>query len=110
MSFEYAKGSPFITVIKPIFAPKIRPIFALTNSAASGFFFWGIIEEPVENLSDNSINLNCAEDHITSSSANRLKCIAQIEEEAKNSKAKSRSLTASREFAVGLANLSLLDV
>ena len=54
--------------------------------------------------------LNCAEDQITSSSANRLKCIAQIEETDKNSKAKSLSLTASNEFAEGALKFKADDV
>ena len=59
------------------------------------------MDDPVENRSESEINLNCAEDQITSSSANLLKCIAQIDELDKNSNAKSLSLTASKEFADG---------
>ena len=33
-------------------APAIRPVLARTSSAASGFRFCGMIEEPVVNLSD----------------------------------------------------------
>ena len=33
--------------------PANLPILPLTNSAESGFFFWGIIELPVEKSSDN---------------------------------------------------------
>jgi hypothetical protein len=71
----------------------MRPILARISSAASGFFFCGMIEEPVENRSDSVTKRNCAEDQITSSSASRRQMPAQIEAAARNSSAKSRSLT-----------------
>ena len=95
-----------MTVISATLAPKMRPIFARISSAASGFFFCGMIEEPVENRSDSFTKRNWADDQITSSSARRDRCIAQIEAVLRNSSAKSRSETESREFAVGRSKRS----
>jgi hypothetical protein len=91
-------------------APLIRPAFARTSSAASGFFFCGMIEDPVENRSLNRTNRNCAELQITISSASRLRCTAAIAAAPRNSSAKSRSLTASSEFAMGRSNPSAAAV
>src|SRR6056300_17438 len=93
-----------MTIIRATFAPKIRPTLARINSAAAGFFFCGMMDEPVENRSERVTKRNCAEDQITNSSAKRDKCIAQIDATDRNSNAKSRSLTASKEFDVGRAN------
>ena len=65
-----------------------------------------MIEEPVENLSDNRTNENCADDQITSSSESRDRCIAQIEAAESVSRIKSRSDTASSELAIGRSNPS----
>ena len=56
----------------------MRPILARISSAASGFFFCGMIEEPVEKRSDMVTKRNWAEDQITSSSASRDRWTAQI--------------------------------
>src|SRR5690606_15705398 len=81
--------------------PRIRPNLARNSSAAAGFFFCGMIDEPVVHLSDSRTNRNCAEDQITNSSAKRDRCIAVIEAADRNSSAKSRSDTESRLLAVG---------
>ncbi len=88
----------------------MRPILARRSSAASGFFFCGMIDEPVVQRSDNCTNRNWAEDQITSSSAKRDRCMAQIELAPRNSSAKSRSETESRLLAVGRANPSAAAV
>ena len=59
------------------------------------------MDEPDENRSESVTNLNCADDQITNSSEKRLRCIAQILAQLRNSNAKSRSDTLSNEFAVG---------
>ena len=41
-------GRPFITVSSAIRSPKARPALPRTSSAISGFFFCGMMEEPVE--------------------------------------------------------------
>jgi hypothetical protein len=59
-----------------------------------------MIEEPVQKLSDSSMNLNSLVDQRISSSEKRDRCIIKIEEAERNSKAKSRSETESRELRV----------
>ena len=44
------------------------------SSAKSGFFFWGMMDDPVENASDNVMNPNSEVDHNTISSARRDRC------------------------------------
>jgi hypothetical protein len=80
------------------------------SSAASGFFFCGMMLDPVENRSESVTKRNCALDQITSSSANRLRWVAQIAAAPRNSSAKSRSLTASSELAIGLSKSSAAAV
>ena len=83
-------------------APITRPVLARTSSAASGFRFCGMIEEPVVKA---SVSLDEAElrrrPQITISSARRDRWTAQIAAAARYSSAKSRSDTASRLLAVG---------
>ncbi len=49
--------------------PLMRPVLARTSSAASGFRFCGMIDEPVENLSERRTKPNCGVDQMTISSA-----------------------------------------
>jgi len=65
-----------------------------------------VIDEPVEKRSDRLTKRNCALDQRTISSAKRDRWVAQIDAAARNSSAKSRSLTASSEFAIGRSNPS----
>ena len=88
----------------------MREDFALISSAASGFFFCGIIDDPLENFSEILTKLNCEEYQITNSSENLLKCIAQIAEQERNYKAKSLAEVLSNEFAVGRSNPNFFDV
>ena len=81
--------------------PMTRPALARTSSAASGFFFCGMMEEPVVKASDSRMKRNWAEHQITISSAKRDRCMAQIDDADRYSSAKSRSDTASSELAVG---------
>ena len=78
----------------------MRPVLARASSAASGLRFCGMIEEPVVKASDRRTKPNGAEHHITISSASRERWTAQIEAAARNSRAKSRSETASSELAL----------
>ena len=82
-------------VRRAIRLPKTRPVFPRISSATSGFFFWGIMLEPVVKVSDISINPNSSDDHKTSSSARRERCIIQTDEHDRNSIAKSLSETES---------------
>ena len=72
-----------------------------TSSGTSGFFFCGMIEEPVQKRSGRSMKSNWALVHSTSSSLIRDRCISRMLAKDVNSMAKSRSLTASRLFSAG---------
>ena len=71
-----------------------------TSSAGSGFFLLGMIDEPVENASDARMNPKRGFDHHVISSASRLRWTIPSATAASTSTTKSRSLTASSEFAV----------
>ncbi len=77
-----------------------------TSSAASGLRFCGMIELPLENSSAIRTKANCGVDQRTSSSARRDRWTAAIAAAARNSRAKSRSETASIELAMGRAKPS----
>ena len=78
-----------------------RPVLPRSSSGTSGFFFCGMIDEPVHQASARLMKPNCADDHSTSSSDMREKCVIRTAAAATNSIAKSRSLTASSEFSAG---------
>ena len=99
-----------ITRRSPVSAPTMRPVLARTSSAASGLRFCGIIEEPVVNLSDSRIRPVSGDDQITISSAKRDRCTAAIAQADSVSSTKSRSATASSEFAIGRAKPSAFAV
>ncbi len=99
-----------MTIINEVSAPITRPTLARTSSAASGLRFCGMIEEPVVNLSESRMKLNCAELQITSSSAKRERCIAVSAAALSVSMMKSRSDTASSELAVGRSKPSAVAV
>ena len=80
-------------------SPYTLPVLPRTSSAISGFFFCGIIDEPVVKASDSSINLNSKLCHRTISSAKRERCIIKIDRSERSSNAKSRSDTPSSEFS-----------
>ena len=88
----------------------MRPVLARTSSAASGLRFCGMIEEPVVNLSDSFTRPTSGEVQITISSAKRDRCTAAIAAAASVSSTKSRSETASSEFAVGRSKPSAFAV
>ena len=56
-----------------------RGAFARSSSAASGFFFCGMMLEPDVNESPSSRNPNSSLDHSTISAPRRERCIAQID-------------------------------
>ena len=99
-----------MTISKVFSEPTMRPVLARISSAASGLRFCGMIDEPVENESLRLAKRNWALDQITSSSASRDRCTAQIEATDRNSSAKSRSDTASSELAVGRSKPSAAAV
>ena len=69
------------------------------SSGTSGFFFCGMIEEPVQKRSAMSTKPKRGLIQITSSSESRETCIMASAAVARNSIAKSRSETASSEFS-----------
>jgi hypothetical protein len=83
---------------------------ARTSSAASGLRFCGMIDEPVVNLSDSRRKPTSGDVHSTISSANRDRWIAVIAAAASVSSTKSRSDTASSEFAAGRSKPSFFAV
>src|SRR5262249_45062573 len=91
-------------------APISLPALARTSSAASGLRFCGMIDEPVVNLSDSLTRPTSAEVQITISSAKRDRCTAVMAAAASVSSAKSRSDTASSEFAAGRSKPSACAV
>ena len=82
-------------------SPITRAVLPRISSVTSGFFFWGIMLEPVEKRSESSMNLNSQLHHMIISSEKRERCIMQIEMALASSMQKSRSETPSREFAIG---------
>jgi hypothetical protein len=58
-SLLYVVGVPFITAMKPVRVPSKRPDLPRRSSSASGFFFCGIREDPVEYASDSFTIPNC---------------------------------------------------
>src|SRR5436190_1053713 len=68
------------------------------SSATSGFFFCGMIDEPVAKASENSTKPNSAVAQSVRSAASRDRCMAVIAAAARNSSSVSRSLTESRLF------------
>ena len=77
--------------------PAVRP---RTSSAGSGFFLFGIIDEPVENASATRTNPNRGFDHQVTSSASRERWTIASATAASTSTTKSRSDTASSELRV----------
>ncbi len=57
----------------------MRGAFARRSSAASGFFFCGMIDEPLDHASLRVTNPNSSLAHSTISAPRRLRCIAQVD-------------------------------
>ena len=100
ISLLYARGKPFIIVRRVVKSPNTLPDLPRINSVISGFFFWGIMDEPVEKASSNSTNLNSHEHQSTISSEKRERCTIIIEITDASSIQKSLSETLSREFCI----------
>ena len=76
----------------------MRGALARRSSAASGFFFCGMIEEPDAQASDTSAKPNSSEDHRTISAPRRERWVAQVAAADRKSSTKSRLETASIEL------------
>ena len=87
-----------------------RPALPRTSSATSGFFFCGIIDDPVANASGSRRNPNSLDDHSTISSPRRDRCTWASAAANTASATKSRSETASSEFSNRRANPSVRAV
>src|SRR5262245_19566711 len=83
-------------------AAPIRGPLPRSSSAASGFFFWGMMLEPDAKVSAGLQKPNSSLDQSTSSEPSRERWTAQIAAAERKSSAKSRLETASSEFCIGL--------
>ena len=99
-----------MVIIRLVRLPITRPLWPRTSSAASGFFFCGMIDEPVERLSGRRMKPKGWLAHRISSSARRERCSAVAEQHHRKSSAKSRSETESSELAVGASKPSAAAV
>src|ERR1700684_1048398 len=93
-------------VSSPVSPPISRPALPLASSATSGFFFCGMIEDPVAYASSISAQPNSCDDHSTTSSPSLDRCTPSSAAAKQNSAAKSRSLTASIELAAAESKAS----
>ena len=80
-------------------SPITRPALPRTSSAASGFFFCGMMLLPAATASRSSTNPNSAVAHRTISPASRDRWTISVAAADTNSTAKSRSAVASRLFS-----------
>ena len=74
-SLLYASGSPFIVTRSATRLPTTRPDLPRVSSAKSGFFFCGMMEDPVEYSSLSVTKPNSVVDHVMISSHRRERCI-----------------------------------
>ena len=77
-SFEYASGNACSTPRSVCSEAATRGAFPRRSSAASGFFFCGMMLEPEEKSSAGSEKPNSWLDQSTSSDPSRERCVAQI--------------------------------
>src|SRR5918993_5310811 len=75
-----------------------RGALARSSSAASGFFFCGMIEEPEAQASETWQKPNSSEDQSTISAPSRERCVAHVAAADRKSSTKSRLETASIEL------------
>ena len=104
----YAKGSALKVASSPVRFPMSLPDFPRASSATSGFFFCGMIEEPVEYASSSLMYPNSSVAQITISSAKRDKLIEIIDKINANSATTSLEAVPSIEFCVVPAKPSSL--
>src|ERR1700709_2567020 len=82
-------------VSSPVRLPTNRPALPRASSAMSGFFFCGMIDEPVAQASSSRAQPNSDDVQSTTSSPSRDRWTPSRAGTKQNSAAKSRSLTAS---------------
>ena len=96
----YVSGRPFTSVSSVCRLPCRRADLPRSSSHESGFFFCGISDEPVQNVSGSDTKKNSELDHRIRSSAMREKCTPASAQAEANSMNTSRSATVSMEFWV----------
>ena len=96
----YANGNPLRVTSKVVRFPMKRPALPLANSAISGFFFCGMMDEPVEKASSKVTQPNSWVFQIVNSSPIRERWIPNMAKIKSASATKSLSLTASMLFLV----------
>ena len=86
-------------VSRPVRLPTKRPDLPRASSAMSGFFFCGMIDDPVAQASSRRAQPNSVDVQSTTSSPSRERWTPSSAAAKQNSAAKSRSLTASIELS-----------
>src|SRR3569833_795746 len=86
-----------MSVNSAIKSPLTRPVLPRTSSGTSGFFFCGMMDEPVQKRSGRWMKSNCAEDHRINSSEKRERFVSSSAAAAQNSNAKTQTHTATSE-------------
>ncbi len=87
-----------MTPCSAAWCPHTRGALPRSSSAASGFFFCGMIDDPDDQASDSVMKPNSALVHRTTSWPSRLRCVAHTDSAWSRSRAKSRLETASTEL------------
>ena len=67
-----------MVIIRLVAAPMMRPVWPRTSSAASGFFFCGMMLLPVDNESGRTTKPKGWLAQMMNSSASRERCSAQL--------------------------------
>ena len=70
----YVRGIPLVMVRRSIKAPFSCPDLPLRISSTSGFFFWGMILDPVQKESGSLTQPNSEEKYMIRSSESLLTC------------------------------------
>ena len=94
-------------VSRPVRLPTNRPDLPRASSAMSGFFFCGMIDDPVAQASSSRAQPNSVDVQSTTSSPSRERCTPSSAAAKQNSAAKSRSLTASMRVVGGAVEAEL---
>src|SRR5207253_2745883 len=96
----YASGSALSVASSPVRLPTSRPALPRASSAMSGFFFCGMMLDPVDQESCSVTKPNSLVDHRITSSAIRDRSTPTIAQTKASSATKSREAVPSMEFRV----------
>ena len=100
----YASGSALSVASSPVRSPMSRPALPRVSSATSGFFFCGMIDDPVEYASWRVTNENSFVAHAMTSSLSRERSMPIIAVMKRYSANTSREAVPSIEFSTESAN------